>query len=157
MHWKWRVRHSRGYRELGLFAEAAEELATVPTEFREEFDVLVERAALSQETGAWGELEIVCRELTRRHPEDAGWWIMRAYGVRRSESLAAAEKVLLEAETLHAGDATIQFNLGCYSCQRGDLTRAHARVKRAIELDKTFLELAQNDPDLEPLRTAFLL
>ena len=157
MHWKWRVRHSRGYRELGLFAEAAEELATVPMECRDEFDVLVERAALSQETGAWRELEIVCGELTRQQPEDAGWWIMRAYGVRRAESLSAAEKVLLEAEALHAADATIQFNLGCYACQRGDLSLAHARVKRAIELDKIFLELAQNDPDLEPLRTASLL
>ena len=157
MHWKWRVRHSRGYRELGLFAEAAEELASVPNEYRDEFDVLVERAALSQETGAWSELEAACRELTKRQPEDAGWWVMRAYGARRATSLIAAEKVLLEAETLHAGEATIQFNLGCYACQRGDLLLAEARVKRAIELDPSFAELARTDPDLGPLRaTAFL-
>lgn len=157
MHWKWRVRHSSGYRELGLFAEAAAELALVPGEFRDELEVLVERAALSHEMGAWIDLERVCRELTRRQPDDAGWWIMRAYGARRSDSLIAAEEVLLEAEILHGGEATIQFNLGCYACQRGNLLLARSRVQRAIELDNNFLKLAQNDPDLEPLRAASFL
>lgn len=157
MHWKWRVRHARGYRELGLLHEAAAELALVTGEPAAEIEVLAERAILSQERGEWQELEQVCHALTRRQPEDAGWWIMRAYGARRAHSLAAAEKILLEAERQHAAEPTIQFNLGCYACQRGDLGEAIVRVKRAIVLEPTFRETAQSDPDLEPLRAASLL
>jgi len=48
------------------------------------------------------------------------------------ESIAAAEKILLEAERLHPAEPTIQFNLGCYASQRGALAEARRRVDRAI-------------------------
>ncbi len=152
MHWKWRVSHARGYRELGLFKEARYELTLVPENHVGETDVIAEHAALSQETGAWKKLAAACRTLAKRHADDPSWWIMWAYGTRRSESLTAAEKILLEAETLHADNATIQFNLGCYACQLGNLGAAQARVQRAITLDKNFSAMAKTDIDLEPLR-----
>jgi Tfp pilus assembly protein PilF len=77
---------------------------------------------------------------------------MWAYGVRRAHSLDAAEKILLQAASLHPADATIQFNLGCYACQLGRPEEARRRVERAIALDEKFRELAASDPDLEPLR-----
>ena len=152
MNWKWRVSHARGYRELGLLKEARQELALVPETHADNSEVLAEYAALSQETGSWRKLAAACRTLAKRHPEDPGWWIMWAYGTRRAESIEAAEKILLEAEALHADNATIQFNLGCYACQLGNLGAAHARVQRAIALDRAFAAMAQSDADLEPLR-----
>jgi tetratricopeptide (TPR) repeat protein len=154
MNWKWRVRHARGYRELGLLKEAEHELALVPESHAAETDTLAEVAALSQELGAWPKLAAACQTLVRRQPEEVGWWIMWAYGTRRADSLTAAEKILLEAEALHGANPTIQFNLGCYACQLGNLAAAQTRVKRAIALDKHFLLLAQTDTDLEPLRKA---
>ena len=152
MNWKWRLSHARGYRELGLFGEARAELAQIPAPHADQIEVLAEHAGLYQESGDWPELAAVCRVLAHRDPENAGWWIMWAYGARRSESLAAAEKILLIAEAVHRTDATIQFNLGCYACQLGNLGAAQARVARAITLDAHFRELAQTDADLEPLR-----
>jgi tetratricopeptide (TPR) repeat protein len=152
MNWKWRVRHAHGYRELGLFAEARHELSLIAQAQLAETDVLAAYAALHQDTGEWPQLENVCRTLAQRHPDDPAWWIMWAYGARRADSLAAAEKVLLEAEVHHPQEATIQFNLGCYACQLGNLTAARARVQRAIALDKNFEAIAQTDDDLEPLR-----
>jgi Flp pilus assembly protein TadD len=152
MNWKWRVRHAHGYRELGLVHEAKKELALIAHAHADESGVLAEYAALHQELGEWSELEAVCRRLARRHPEDPAWWIMWAYGARRAQSLEAAEKVLMEAEVLHAKDATIQFNLGCYACQLGNLPAAQLRVQRAIALDRKFAQLAQSDTDLEPLQ-----
>ena len=154
MNWKWRVRHARGYRELGLLQDARRELALVPKAQVEETNVLAEVAALSQELGEWRKLATVCETLARRHPEDAGWWIMWAYGTRRAESLTEAERILLEAEALHGANPTILFNLGCYACQLGNLAAAQARVRRAIALDRHFQILAQTDSDLEPLRKA---
>ena len=56
------------------------------------------------------------------------------------------------AEQRHPEEATIQFNLGCYACQRGDLKVARERVTRAIALDAAFQQAASTDPDLAPLR-----
>ena len=67
-------------------------------------------------------------------------------------SLAAAETVLKEAETLFPAEPTIQFNLGCYACQRDDLATARRRVDRAIALEPGFRLAAATDPDLAPLR-----
>lgn len=149
---KWRISHARGYLELGMVEEAAAELAAVPAEAAETLEVLGLQALVFQEQKKWAHLRVVTHKLVRMAPDDAGWWIMWAYAVRRSDSLEAAEKILHEAEVLHPKDATIQFNLGCYACQLGNLTNAKNRVDRAIALNAAFQQMAASDPDLEPLR-----
>lgn len=151
---RWRLSHARGYLELGLFDEAASELASLPPEEQERPAALALRAAVLQEQQRWPELAAIAGELVRQQPDEAGWWIALAYATRRCESLREAEAILRQAEQRHPDDATIQFNLGCYACQRGDLTTARERVVRAIALDAAFRSAASSDPDLEPLRAA---
>lgn len=157
MQLKWRLSHARGYIELGLLKEAAAELAQVSPEERDRTEVLALRGIVLQETQAWKELQDVAAELVRRHPETPDWWIMSAYATRRAESLTAAEKILEEAKLQHPKNPTIQFNLGCYACQRGDLVAAQRYVKIAIALDAHFQSLAASDPDLDPLRKQSML
>jgi Tfp pilus assembly protein PilF len=85
-------------------------------------------------------------------PDESGWWILWAFAARRAESLKRAEKILLMAEAKHPKDATIQFNLGCYACQLGNLAAAKTRVRQAVSLDNSFLKHALEDSDLQPLR-----
>lgn len=152
MHPRWRLSHVRGYLELGLVEEAAQELAQLPLPERDRPHALALRAAILQEQKRWPELASVSAELVRQQPGEAGWWIAYAFATRRSESLDEAEAILREAERRHPNDATIQFNLGCYACQRGDLSAARDHVTRAIALDENFRDAAGTDPDLEPLR-----
>jgi Tfp pilus assembly protein PilF len=152
MQLKWLLSHTRGYLELGMVEEAAAELEHIPPSAAQDFDVRVLRALVLQEKKQWSALVPLAASLAGEKPDDPGWWIMWAYAVRRAESLAAAEKILLQAKANHPKEATIQFNLGCYACQRGDLVRARAYVDCAIALDKHFCEAAANDPDLAPLR-----
>jgi Tfp pilus assembly protein PilF len=152
MDLKWRLSQARGYLGLGMVEEAAKELARVPAEEAEQTEVLALRAHVLQEQSDWSPLEEVARELVRRQSAESGWWITWAYATRRSRSLAAAEAILLDAERAHPREATIQFNLGCYACQRGDLTGARHRIDRAVALDPSFREAAASDPDLAPLR-----
>lgn len=152
MQLKWLLSHTRGYLELGMIEEAAAELARVSADASGRFDVRVLRALVFQEKKQWPDLAPIAASLAREKPDDAGWWIMWAYAVRRAKSLAAAEEILLEAEAHHPKEATIQFNLGCYACQRGDLSKARTRVDHAIALDEHFREAAATDPDLGPLR-----
>lgn len=147
-----RLSHARGYLELGMVAEAAAELERVPAPENTGLDFLRLRVAVLHEQQDWPGLAEVGGDYARRAPAEAAAWVTWAYATRRARSLAAAEKILLEAVAHHASDPTIQFNLGCYACQRGDLAEARRRVDAAIALDPDFRDLAGTDPDLAPLR-----
>lgn len=149
-----RLAHARGYLELGMVAEAAAELDRVPAPERDSLEALALRVAVLQEQQDWPQLAKLAGEFARRAPTEVAAWVTWAYATRRAQSLAAAETILLEAEGHHAAEPTIQFNLGCYACQRGDLAEARRRVDAAIALDHDFRALAGTDPDLAPLRAS---
>lgn len=151
---KWRLSHAQGYLGLGMVAEAAAELDRIPAPDRDEIPVLALRLIVLQERCEWPALRAVAAEFVKRKPAEAAAWVTWAYATRRAESLAAAERILLDAERLHPREATIQFNLGCYACQRGALAEAQRRVDQAIALDRKFAEAAATDPDLAPLRAS---
>ena len=151
---KWRLSHVRGYLELGMVKEAKAELDAVPESEARQPEVVAMRVGLLQATEQWRPLRAYARDLVTAEPGECGWWIIWAYATRRASSVKAAQKVLREAAELHPQDATIQFNLGCYACQLGDLVEAKARVVRAVAIDSSFLKNAMDDPDLLPLREA---
>lgn len=146
--------HARGYLELGMVAEAAAELGKVSAPLCDGTEFLAVRLAVLQEQQDWPALREAAGRFVRDVPGEAAAWITWAYATRRTESLAAAEKILLEAEQRHPAEATVQFNLGCYACQRGDLAAAKRRIERAIALEPKFASAAAVDPDLAPLRAA---
>jgi len=154
MELKWRLSHARGYLQLGMLREAKAELAAIKGEDALLPEVRTLRVAMLQESRHWTALRKLAAELAGDAPGEVDWWIIWAFAARRSVGLAAATRILARAEKIHPCDATIQFNLGCYACQRGDLDEATARVKQAVKLDNGFLESARTDPDLGPLREA---
>ena len=151
---KWRILHARGYLELGMFKESKAELDAIPAAQAPIPEVVALRVGLLQTAGRWRELLKFAHELVKQQPDEAGWWILWAFAARRASSLEKAEKILLTAEARHPKEATIQFNLGCYASQLGNLPAAKTRVIRAIALDNAFLKHALEDPDLQPLRDA---
>jgi tetratricopeptide (TPR) repeat protein len=148
----WRLSHARGYLGLGLLEEAAAELAALPAHEADSLEALALRALVLQAQQQWLLLQPVAAALVGRQPEEAGWWITWAYATRRVDSLASAEAILRDAEIRHPEEPAIQFNLGCYACQRGDFAEARRRVDRAIALDASFRLQAATDDDLAPLR-----
>ena len=137
-----------------MVKEAKAELEAVPAASAQSPEVVALWVGLLQATEQWRELRRYAKALVEADPSEAGWWIIWAYAARRAASVKAAQKILLEAAERHPGDATIQFNLGCYACQLDDLAEAKARVVRAIALDNSFLKNALEDSDLQPLREA---
>ena len=135
-----------------MVKEAKAELEGIPAAEARRPEVVALRVGLLQATEQWRALRTYAKELVEDDPAEAGWWIILAYAARRAATVKSAAKVLLAAERHHPRDATIQFNLGCYSCLLGDLSEAKTRVVRAIALDSTFLKNALEDPDLQALR-----
>ena len=140
-----------GFLELGMLEDADGELDSLPPEDRDRSSVLALRVEIYRTTGSWSLMEVVARELWKRHPDEPDYWTNLAWAVRRSGSVVAARDILLEAVERFPGDALTHFNLGCYSCQLGDIEQAKTRVGRAIELDAKFKLLALDDADLKPL------
>ena len=140
-----------GYLELGMLEEANEEIENLPPEIKNSSYVLTVRMEIYRAMKNWKLMETVTRELWKRHPDDPIHWNNLAWVVRRSDSIEAANSILLDAEKKFPDDAMTHFNLGCYACQLGYLEAAKIRVGRAIELDSSFKILALDDEDLEPL------
>ncbi len=151
---KRRLSHAQGYLALGLLAEAEAEVAQLAGPDAETTEALAVRASIAQEKRDWPALRDVARELIRREGADVAAWVSLAYATRRANSVLAAEMILLQAEKLFPQEAIVQFNLGCYACQRGDLATARRRVAQAITLDPAYRDCAATDPDLEPLRAS---
>jgi tetratricopeptide (TPR) repeat protein len=146
---------AQGYLELGMFLEANGELELLPKQLKHRTEVLKLRLEIYRESKAWKLMEVVARELWKRHSDSPDHWNNLAFAVRRAESLQLANEILLHATKRFPEDAMTHFNLGCYSCQAGDLEEAKTRVGRAVELDAKFQKLALDDPDLEPMWETF--
>ncbi len=146
--------YAHGYLELGMVAEAAAELERIAAPDNELLDVLTLRLIVLQEQKKWPAVAEVGEQIVRRRPTDPSIWITWAYATRRSVSLAAAEKILLEAVEHHPNEPTVHFNLACYACQRGDLKTARMRADRAVALNPKFAGAVETDEDLAPLRAA---
>ena len=142
-----------GYLELGMLVEANDEIESLSPELKTSSPVLGVRLEIYRAAEKWSLMEVVARELWKRHQEEPAYWNDLAWAVRRADSIKAAHSILLDAVERFPGDAMTHFNLGCYACQLGDIEEAKARVGKAIELDAKFKLLALDDPDLEPMWT----
>jgi hypothetical protein len=49
-------------------------------------------------------------------------------------------------------DALLLYNLACYEALAGRGDEAVGHLRRSIELDASYRELAAGDPDLDPIR-----
>ena len=141
-----------GYHELGLPLEALDELAQLGSEAATRTEVLTVRVVVLQTVGMWDQMETVSRTLCERHPDEGQWPISLAYAVRRAHSLPEALIVLEAAVERFPDEAIIHFNLACYHAQLGNLETARQHLREAIRLEPSCQKMAQNDPDLLPLR-----
>jgi tetratricopeptide (TPR) repeat protein len=77
----------------------------------------------------------------------------RAHGLyERGDSGAAAD--LLRTALERGEDAGMFYNLACYEALAGRPDAALADLRRSIELDSSFRELARGDADFDPIRAA---
>jgi len=141
-----------GYANLGMFADALAELENLSPQMNMDEGVQEFKLRLLERAGRWQDAAGLASRLATSHPDESRWFIAWAFAKRRSDSIETASKILTDAASLHPKDPLIQFNLGCYACQRGDLTEARARVDAAIALEPLFRAAAETDPDLAPLR-----
>jgi uncharacterized Ntn-hydrolase superfamily protein len=126
--------------------------------------VVVERAGAAAESREG--IDRVCDLRVEDHEEPivelrrlVGIWhsweaSRRAYwlhGVgRHAEAVAQMRDVLAR----DSDDALVLYNLACFESLAGNRDDALAHLRRAVELDASYRELAASDPDFDPIRDA---
>ena len=138
----------QGYTELGLFADAQQELDLIDQDLEV---VGMLRCDLFSRQFMWREMRDLAERLARSAPENSQCWISWAYAARRLESVDAARAILIEARKSHPNEAVIIYNLACYASVSGDYEEARKLLKQATDLDPVCKEMAMKDEDLEPL------
>ena len=144
-----------GWLELGLRAEAKQELRQISQEQEGHPDVMEAWWRIEAEEKNWDAALEVARKLLARAPERAEGWLHRAYALRRASGggLEKAWDALKPAEEKFKEEPIIPYNLACYACQMGQLNEARAWLKRALEIGgkQAVKKMALSDPDLKPL------
>lgn len=136
------------------FAEAIEALDDIPQRYQLQTSLLEFRCGVYLAAKLWEKGAEIAQHLAKVEPEQPGHWISWAWAIRRCQSIAEAEKILLTALALHPDRATIHYNLACYACQTGRLAEARARLEEAVRLDSAYRGLAAEDDDLKSLMSA---
>lgn len=147
------LEHATGYFELEMLEDADAALDQIRSGARAMPPVLALRLAIAMRAKRWAPAIELAKHLATVDPDNPAWLTDLAYATRRAVNLEAAQDILRKAAQRFPQEALIQFNLGCYAAQLGQLEEARAYVRRAIAMDPSCRKLAREDPDLEPIRS----
>jgi tetratricopeptide (TPR) repeat protein len=145
------LRAAVGYIELSMFEQANDELEKIDPFNHAAAEVLSVRVAIYHGLQKWDLLQVVAQRLAEFQPQNVDWIVSYAYATRRVESIEAARKILLNAESRFPTDAVIKYNLACYDSQLGEIESAKNYLKKAFDIDSSWRIAALDDEDLKPL------
>jgi tetratricopeptide (TPR) repeat protein len=140
-----------GYMELGMPLEANAELERIDAYVRHVPEVLAVRVEIYRTLERWELMQTVARKLAECDPSSSKWVLALTFALRRSDSIAAARDVLMQALERFPAVAAIHYNLACLDCVLRNVDAAKERLQRAFELDATLRLQALEDRDLESL------
>ena len=146
-----------GWLELGDAGEALVELDAISEPLQSHSDVLEARWLALARLQRWESAAKIGRALIAAAPDRSIGWLHHSYALRRAPNggLLAAFNALAPVATHFPKEATIPYNLACYTCQlQRETTETMNWLEQAIAAGdrKEILAMALKDPDLEPLR-----
>jgi hypothetical protein len=143
-----------GWAELGLPDEALVELSRLRPELLGHPDVLDLRWKVHALRRDWESALVVAHAQLHVSPDRASAWINQSFTLHELKRTGEAYDALVGVVDKFPEAGVMPYNLACYTCQLGRLDDARIWLKRAREvLGKEELKnMAEHDPDLEPLR-----
>jgi hypothetical protein len=146
-----------GWLELGDAGEAILELDAISEPLQSHPDVLEARWLALARLQRWEAAAKIGRALIAAAPDRPIGWLHQAYALRRAPNggLLAAFNALAPVANQFPKEATIPYNLACYTCQmQRETTETMSWLEQAIAAGdrKEIIAMAMKDPDLEPLR-----
>lgn len=147
-----RIIAAQGYVELGLFAEARDELSVLPEILHERTDVIEVTVLCLMGEHRWEEALAFARRLCVTEPEEPGGFIHAAYCLHEMGRTREAVDVLVRGPASLQGKAVFFYNMGCYRARLGEMDAAVEMLQKAFSKDESLRRSARRDPDLDALR-----
>lgn len=146
-----RLQYARGYLDLGMTKEAAQELGAVADKDSQSGDFLSVSISLHLGTKKWKRMELAAKKLSELEPENPFGWVNWAYALRERNQVKEALSVAETGLEFVPKEAVLWFNFACYCSLLGEVEDASQHLDEAVRLDKAFEAEAVNDPDLDNL------
>jgi predicted Zn-dependent protease len=143
---------AQGYVELGLFAEAREELGALPENVFDRTDVIELTVLLLMGEQRWEEALAHARQLCEAEPDEPGGFIHAAYCLHEMGRTREAIDVLVRGPASLQGKAVFFYNMGCYRARLGEVDAAVEMLQAAFSRDESLRRAARRDPDLDAVR-----
>jgi predicted Zn-dependent protease len=143
---------AQGYVELGLFAEAREELGALPENVFDRTDVIELTVLLLMGEQRWEEALTHARQLCEAEPDEPGGFIHAAYCLHEMGRTREAIDVLVRGPASLQGKAVFFYNMGCYRARLGEVDAAVEMLQAAFRKDESLRRAARRDPDLDAVR-----
>ena len=143
---------ARGWIELGLTADAFDELDSIAPECRAHPDVLEVRWNACFMAKNWAQATDVAFKLTRMAPDRfSGWWQL-SFALHEMGLTQEAFDSLVSVRHRFSGEWMTHYHLARYLVQLGRVKEGRAALRRALEIEPKQRLAALEEPDLEPLR-----
>jgi hypothetical protein len=137
-----------GWLELGIAEEALYELESLPTEVRNQREVLELKLSAQMSNQSWNSASDTARILCLKAADEPEFFLRAAFCLHETgDTLAACNWLLRGPKTLF-DMAIFHYNLACYLWTLGEGNRARSHLKQAVAMDESFLETAREDRDL---------
>lgn len=144
--------YALGYLQLELVDEAREELSALSQEFLATPPALAVSLEVAMADNAWDEVIALAPELVGHDAAQERPWVAWAYALRERERVAEAQETLMAGSRLIRDPSPlVAYNLACYACLLGDADEARRLLAVVFARDKSWREVARDDPDLAPL------
>jgi predicted Zn-dependent protease len=148
---------AEGYLELGMLKDALEHLDQLDCEYQDRFAVQQLRVGILLRKKDWNSGLQCSLRICAIHPEEGYGYVHAAFCLHELGRTAEAKQTLLGGPASLLDDAVYYYNLACYDAVLGNLEQAKVYLHASFRMnkDKTFREMAKNDPDLSQIRDEF--
>lgn len=143
---------AEGYCELKMFAEALEELASLPPQVQDEPVVVQMHLVTLMQAKRWDAAVNYGMKLCELRPEEGLGFIHLAFCLHELGLTGQAKAWLMSGPATIRKEANYFYNLACYECVLGNLDEARQLLAQSFALDPQYREHAKTDADLEALR-----
>jgi predicted Zn-dependent protease len=146
------ARMAEGYSELGMLDDALAQLDQLDKDDQDRLQILRMRIDILLRKQDWKNALRLSLRFCGIHPNQPYGYIHAAFCLHELGRTSEAKQTLLDGPATLLDEPVYYYNLGCYDSVLGNLEQAKAYLRACFRLDKSFRELAKNDPDLKQIR-----
>jgi predicted Zn-dependent protease len=152
MTFEQKIRAAEGYVELTMYDDALAELDELDPDQQDLFVALRMRVEIVLRKRDWKAALRLSLRTCHLYSNESSGFIHAAFCLHELGRTGEAKQTLLDGPAKLLEEPVYYYNLGCYDAVLGNLNEAKAYLRASFRLDKSFRDMAKNDPDLEQIR-----